>query len=80
MSSTNTKSAKIIAQLKLDRKALQGVLEWIVFKGHDKKYRKCKDCDDVGLTTTYHGKLCHECYCKFLRDNYARKNPEKKRG
>ncbi len=66
----------VITQLKHDRKALASVVEWIILKGYEKKYKKCRDCHKVGVATTYHGKVCRLCYRKFLRDNYAKHHPE----
>jgi hypothetical protein len=86
MSSVQTKAAKmkspgasIISQLKSNRSALTSVVGWIVLKEYEKEFKKCKDCGEVGSASTYHGKLCRQCYRKLLRESYAKQHPELKR-
>lgn len=74
---------KCISTLEGDSEVLDGVLKWIVENGYSKKFKKCtdnacEDCEDVGLTKTFHGRSCYQCNLFNVRQRYSKKSKSSK--
>jgi hypothetical protein len=76
-------SSIVIKQIRSNKSLLADVAKWMFMKGHHKMFNECKgiyskDCEKVGLRSTFTGKKCHTCFLAYKKQQYRERKSQKK--